>query len=99
MSNTLVSTRSTGFTQDAFDAFLSSRDEPGWLIDLRREAWQRFCELPMPSVRDEEWMRTDIRLFKLDRFTLPDVQAANGQPHTAEAIELEQPDEIGIGHA
>src|SRR3972149_1010589 len=84
MSNTLVSTRSTGFTQDAFDAFLSARDEPGWLIDLRREAWQRFCELPMPSVRDEEWMRTDIRLFKLDRFTLPDVQAANGQPHTAD---------------
>jgi Fe-S cluster assembly protein SufD len=26
----------------------------------------------MPSVRDEEWMRTDIRLFKLDRFNLPE---------------------------
>ena len=62
----------TGFTQDAFDAFLAARDEPAWLIDLRRKAWQRFLELPMPSVRDEEWMRTDIRLFKLDRFSLPD---------------------------
>ena len=58
---------STGFTQQAFDAFLSARREPAWLTSMRREAWQRFQELPMPSVRDEEWMRTDIRLFKLDR--------------------------------
>ncbi len=29
----------------------------------------------MPSVRDEEWMRTDIRLFKLDRFGLPEFAA------------------------
>ena len=63
---------STGFSQEAFDAFLAARDEPAWLIDMRRKAWQRFQELPMPSVRDEEWMRTDIRLFKLDRFNLPE---------------------------
>jgi Fe-S cluster assembly protein SufD len=29
----------------------------------------------MPSVREEEWMRTDIRLFKLDRYGLPDPAA------------------------
>jgi Fe-S cluster assembly protein SufD len=63
---------STGFTQQAFDAFLAARDEPAWLTEIRRQAWQRFIELPMPSSRDEEWMRTDIRLFKLDRYQLPD---------------------------
>ncbi len=63
---------STGFTQEAFDAFLAARDEPAWLVDLRRAAWRRFLELPMPSSRDEEWMRTDIRLFKLDRYHVPD---------------------------
>ncbi|MEX2092178.1 MAG: Fe-S cluster assembly protein SufD [Pirellulales bacterium] len=63
---------STGFTQQAFDAFLAARDEPGWLTELRRKAWRRFIELPMPSSHDEEWMRTDIRLFKLDRFHVPD---------------------------
>ena len=26
----------TGFTQDAFDAFLAARDEPAWLTELRR---------------------------------------------------------------
>jgi Fe-S cluster assembly protein SufD len=63
---------STGITQQAFDAFLAARDEPAWLTDMRRRAWRRFVELPMPSSRDEEWMRTDIRLFKLDRYQLPD---------------------------
>src|SRR3954470_15541944 len=66
---------STGFSQQAFDAFLSPRDEPLWLIEMRRAAWRRFQELPMPSVRDEEWMRTDIRLFKLNRYELPDAAA------------------------
>ncbi len=64
-------TTSLGFTREAFDAFLQSRDEPDWLRDQRARAWTRFEELPMPGQRDEEWMRSDIRLFHLDRFSLP----------------------------
>ena len=78
----LTAAISAGFTQDTFDAFLASRDDPAWLVDMRRKAWRRFQELPMPSVRDEEWMRTDIRLFKLDRFQLPE---RDGQMAAAEA--------------
>lgn len=70
--STLLSSRATGFTQDSFDAFLAARDEPAWLTELRQKAWRRFLELPMPSSKDEEWMRTDIRLFKLDRFGPPE---------------------------
>lgn len=62
----------TGFSETAFDAFLAARDEPAWLLDMRRKAWARFMDLPLPSVREEEWMRTDIRLFKLDRYDLPE---------------------------
>lgn len=61
-----------GISQAAFDAFLTTRDEPAWLLDMRRKAWARFLDLPLPSVREEEWMRTDIRLFKLDRYELPE---------------------------
>ena len=93
MSTAVVS---TGFTQEAFDAFLAARDEPTWLDDMRRAAWQRFLELPMPSVRDEEWMRTDIRLFKLDRFNLPEADghraaAEFAHPHAmlAAGVELD----------
>lgn len=87
-----VVTSRTGFSQEVFDVFLAGRDEPAWLTELRREAWQRFLELPMPSARDEEWMRTDIRLFKLDRFGLPGDSAAasSALPHAllAEGVDL-----------
>ncbi|MEO2047376.1 MAG: Fe-S cluster assembly protein SufD [Pirellulales bacterium] len=62
----------TGFTQEAFDAFLASRDEPAWLTQIRQDDWSCFLQKSMPSACDEEWMRTDIRLLKLDRFGLPD---------------------------
>ena len=59
-----------GFTQDTFDAFLASRNEPGWLTDLRQAAWKRFESLSLPTTRQEGWMRTDIRLLRLDHYGL-----------------------------
>jgi Fe-S cluster assembly protein SufD len=61
----------TGFSKEAFESFLAERNEPEWLVAARRAAWQAFEELPLPSRADEEWMRTDIRLFRLDKFHLP----------------------------
>lgn len=61
----------SAFTQESFDAFLAAREEPRWLLDLRRQCWQAYQALPMPGGRDEEWMRTDIRLFRLDKFAAP----------------------------
>jgi Fe-S cluster assembly protein SufD len=60
-----------GFLPELFDAFLAERREPDWLCTLRREAWATFHELPLPDMSLEEWRRTDIRAFKLDRFGLP----------------------------
>ena len=68
MQSTATQTR---FSQDAFDAFVAPRGEPDWLLDLRRIAWDTFQQLHMPSRGEEEWMRTDLRLFHLDRFGLP----------------------------
>lgn len=75
---------SNGFSQQTFDAFLDSRREPGWLVDLRRDAWQAFQELPMPSRTDEEWMRTDIRTLKLQQYGIPG--AENDHPAAAEML-------------
>jgi len=61
----------SGFDQQSFEAFLQSRREPDWLVEQRREAWQTFCEKDWPQRSDEEWIRTDIRLFKLNQFGLP----------------------------
>ena len=62
-----------GFTKSAFDAFLAGRDEPGWLVDRRRKAFELLETLSPPTSRDEEWRRTDIRGLKLNAFQfLPD---------------------------
>src|SRR2546425_7761296 len=63
--------RTETFNDAAFNDFLAARDEPGWLSDLRRSAWKKFNELPMPTRQDEEWMRTDIRTFRFSNFGLP----------------------------
>lgn len=76
---------SRGFTQDAFDAFLAGREEPGWLVALRRQAWEAFLEMPLPDRKLEEWMRTDIRGFRFEQFGLPaSVDAANDEPGRAD---------------
>lgn len=59
------------FTAATFDAFIADRQEPVWLKEMRRDAWNQFLAMPLPSRREEEWMRTDIRLFKLDKFAAP----------------------------
>lgn len=69
-----------GFNRETFDAFVQSREEPAWLRERRATAWARFEELPLPSQRDEEWMRTDIRLFRLDKFAVPPESPAGNVP-------------------
>jgi len=75
-----VTERATGFDRDAFEAFLQRRGEPAWLADFRRAAFDTFASLDLPSRKHEEWMRTDIRRFHLERYTpLPGGdQAAHG---------------------
>ncbi len=68
---TTVTENQTAFDEAGFQSFMENRSEPSWLSDLRRSAWQQFCQMDWPTNRDEEWMRTDIRLFKLNKFAMP----------------------------
>jgi Fe-S cluster assembly protein SufD len=86
-----------GFDQQSFEAFLRARREPQWLIEQRREAWQAFCEKDWPQRNNEEWTRTDIRLFKLNQFALPDAslplplgegRGEGAEPLLTEGVEL-----------
>jgi Fe-S cluster assembly protein SufD len=56
------------FSEEALESLLKSRSEPDWVLSERREAWERFQELEWPGRSEEEWRRTDLRGFKLDRF-------------------------------
>lgn len=70
-------------TPEGFSAFLSSRDDPSWLAAIRNGAWERFLQSPMPSRQDEEWTRTDIRLFRIDRYPLPLGDVPDVEPPSA----------------
>ncbi|MEW4566581.1 Fe-S cluster assembly protein SufD [Tautonia sp. JC769] len=71
MSSATTTPAAGGFTDATFTSFLETRDEPSWLLDRRRSAFERFKATPLPTLRDEEWRRTDIRALKLDRFAPP----------------------------
>jgi Fe-S cluster assembly protein SufD len=73
----------TAFSQESFESFLQSRSEPAWLVELRRRSWDMFQSLPMPSRTDEEWRRTDIRLFRLDRFGFPALDSGSAEVPSA----------------
>jgi len=69
----MTQTTLTTFDAAGFDAFIQSRDEPSWLVDMRREAWQHAEAMQWPERRHEEWIRTDIRAFQINKFGLPAV--------------------------
>ncbi len=66
-----TSEATTGFTNEAFEEFLATRQEPAWVIEGRRAAWKTFSELELPSRSHEEWRRTDVRLLKLNQYGFP----------------------------
>ncbi len=53
-----------GFDHDAFENLLASQSLPEWAIPNRRAAFAAAEQLLIPDRRIENWMRTDLRLFK-----------------------------------
>lgn len=52
------------FDDAAFEAFLSSRDEPEWVQESRRAAFAIFREKSAEPLDPEEWKRVDLRVFR-----------------------------------
>ena len=58
----------SAITELSIEEFAAS--SPGWLADLRREAWARYRELPYPEGREETWRFTDVKALHPDNFRL-----------------------------
>jgi Fe-S cluster assembly protein SufD len=71
MSTTQAENQSLKFDIDGFEQLLASREEPDWLVSRRKAAWRQFEESSWPDRKQEEWMRSDLRGFHLDRYRLP----------------------------
>lgn len=59
-----------GFDAAAFAAFLETRDEPGWVTDQRRKAFEVYQAKLATELDPEEWKRVEIRTLKPQQFTL-----------------------------
>lgn len=64
MGNTLMTASPAGL--ERIKTISHHLGEPDWASALRREAWQRFMETPMPSRTHEHWRRTDISHLRLE---------------------------------
>ena len=59
------------FTPDLIPALASDWQGPQFIRDYRQRAWSEFKALPMPTVKDEAWRRTDIHNLAMSKFVLP----------------------------
>ena len=72
-----VVTNTSELSAEAVEALSASKNEPAWMRDKRRAAWQLSRELPMPTGTDEAWRRTDLRGLDLGQYAAvsPQVEA------------------------
>ena len=57
-----------GFTEATVRAASAAKNEPEWMLEKRLEGWRTFEALPWPKATDEDWRRTRLTGFKLDKF-------------------------------
>lgn len=69
-SPTLESPVVTGFGPEAFERFIETRDEPGWVTDLRREAFDAYQQKLAAPLDPEEWKRVDLRTLRPSNFSI-----------------------------
>jgi Fe-S cluster assembly protein SufD len=49
------------YTRASVEALSAANNEPLWLRESRLAAWKSYESLPMPTLNDEDWRRTDYR--------------------------------------
>ena len=73
--------------EEAFSQFLTTRIDPAWLVSNRKQAWEVFQSIGWPNPRDENWLRSEFRGFRLDKY-LPNL-ISNTSPETAAPVRLQ----------
>lgn len=82
-SSAVASTeKALGFDRAGFEGFLESRDEPGWVSDQRRLAFEIYQTKLNESLEPEEWKRVELRAFKPAQFGIHPTSATSGTGFT-----------------
>jgi Fe-S cluster assembly protein SufD len=69
MTTTIAKNETLGFSQAGFEQFLDRRIDPVWITQSRKDAWATFESIGWPNPRDENWLRSDLRGFKLAKYS------------------------------
>ncbi|MFN9602358.1 MAG: Fe-S cluster assembly protein SufD [Planctomycetota bacterium] len=69
MTATTTSDTTHNFNDAAFQRLIEKRIDPSWLTAARRSAWDGFQQQEWPSPRQENWMRSDLRSFRLSKYS------------------------------
>lgn len=68
------------FTKENIQVLTENWKGPGFLRDYRENAWKKYKLLPMPTIKDEAWRRTDIHALNMSKFSLPFENGSNHLP-------------------
>jgi len=69
MTTTISRNESVGFDQAGFEQFIDRRIDPLWITQSRRDSWAAFESMGWPNPREENWLRSDLRGFKLSKYS------------------------------
>jgi Fe-S cluster assembly protein SufD len=72
------------------------KDQPSWLVALRREGYTQFGDTGFPTTHDEDWRFTNVSAVAQTRFALPDGEKTTGEDAGATRADLAQFDVAGF---
>jgi Fe-S cluster assembly protein SufD len=68
------------FSAETVERSSRERGEPIWLTEQRLAAWERAAALPIPTMKDEGWRRTDLTSLNLERLLESAAPGASSSP-------------------
>jgi Fe-S cluster assembly protein SufD len=71
-------------TESPVEAISQAKDEPTWMLDLRRKAWRFFEEIPWPTGSEETWRRTKLTGFAWEDYQSFPAAKASALPAVVE---------------
>jgi Fe-S cluster assembly protein SufD len=79
LASSISTQRPTAFDRAAFEAFLKARDEPGWITDARRKAFEVYSQKLQSPLDPEEFKRVDLRAFRADDYRVLPTPSARAE--------------------
>ncbi|GAG99334.1 unnamed protein product, partial [marine sediment metagenome] len=62
------------FTYEMFESISGNGDAPEYVKKFRTDAWKSFTCLPIPTIKEEAWRRTNLRSLPANDFILTEMQ-------------------------